>query len=64
MSESDTVDCTVLQETEKAFLLRDKSEQREAWFPKSEVYFKRRNTKTGAATADIPLWLLKAKNWN
>lgn len=65
MSETDKIQCTVVRETEKAFLLRDGSNpERESWFPKSEVFFHMRNVKTGKATADVPLWLLKAKGWN
>lgn len=64
-TETADVACTVIRETEKAFLLRDKDQpEREDWFPKSEIHFERRNVKTGDATANIPLWLLKAKGWN
>jgi hypothetical protein len=62
--ETDTISCQVIRESEKAYLIRDPDDTREAWFPKSEVSFSRRNVKTGAATAIIPLWLLDAKNWN
>lgn len=34
-----------------------------ALFPKSQVSFKRRNVKTGAALAEIPVWLLKDRGW-
>lgn len=66
MSEQlELVNCLVLRETHAAFLLRDRNEpDREAFFPKSEVSFSRRNIKTGEATAEIPLWLLTAKGWN
>lgn len=36
----------------------------DAMFPKSEVSFKRRNVKTGAALAEIPVWLLKDRGWD
>jgi RNase P/RNase MRP subunit p29 len=63
-TETDNVACIVVNETDKAFRLRDKSEDREAWFPKSEIHFERRNVKTGDAVAVIPLWLLTSKGWN
>lgn len=37
---------------------------RAAWFPKSEVSFKRRNVITGKAVAEIPMWLLKDRGWD
>ena len=64
-AEVETVRCQVIRETDAAFRLRDHDEpSREAWFPKSQVSFARRNTKTGDATAEIPLWLLTEKGWN
>lgn len=65
MSELDDVACTVIDESDKAWKLRDNNDStREAWFPKSEISFKRRNSKTGDALAEIPLWLLKSKGWD
>ena len=64
-AELETVHCQVIRETPAAYLLRDNAEPtREAYFPKSQVSFRRRNIKTGAATAEIPLWLLDKKGWN
>jgi hypothetical protein len=64
-NELETVRCTVMRESDAAFLLRDADDEtREAWFPKSQVSFKMRNMKTGKATAEIPLWLLEKKGWN
>ena len=63
-SSLETVRCKVIRETAAAFLLRDADEEREAYFPKSQVSFTRRNVITGEATAEIPLWLLTAKGWN
>jgi len=60
--ETETVNVTIIGETEKAYRLSDG--ELEGWFPKSEVTFQRRNIKTGKATAEIPLWLLEAKGWN
>lgn len=63
--ETDKVAVIVKDESGKAYLLADKGNpDREAWFPKSEVSFDRRNVKTGDALAEIPIWLLKAKEWN
>lgn len=65
MSELDVVRCVVVRETEKAWLLRDADDpERESWFPKSQVSFRMRNVRTGAATAEIPLWLLEKNGWN
>lgn len=62
--EIDPVAVRVVKETEKAYFLRDKDEMGEdAWFPKSQISFERRNTKTGDAIAEIPNWLLKEKGW-
>lgn len=63
-SDTETVRCKVIRETAAAFLLRDAEEDREAYFPKSQVSFSRRNVITGDATAEIPLWLLNSKGWN
>jgi hypothetical protein len=61
----ETVRCLVIRETAAAYLLQDREETtREAFFPKSQVSFQRRNIKTGEATAEIPLWLLTEKGWN
>jgi len=63
--ETEIVRCQVIRETAAAYLLRDRDEiTREAYFPKSQVSFQRRNIKTGEATAEIPLWLLTEKGWN
>lgn len=62
-TETDDIVCNVLNETDKAVMLIDE-EDRSAWFPKSQINFKRRNMKTGAAIAEIPLWLLEDKGWN
>lgn len=66
MSESiETVECEVISETEKAYLLRDRfTAGRSDYFPKSQVSFKRRNIKTGEAIAEIPMWLIKSKGWD
>jgi hypothetical protein len=61
----ETVRCLVIRETAAAFLLQDREElSRQAFFPKSQISFQRRNIKTGEATAEIPLWLLTEKGWN
>ena len=64
--ETDIVKVTIVKESDKAFLMTDdnSTDNPEAWFPKSEVTFKRRNVITGKAVAEIPLWLLSAKGWN
>jgi len=65
MSDLEVVNCSVVKETPDAYQLRDsQDESRVEWFPKSQVSFRRRNVKTGAATAEIPLWLLTKKGWN
>lgn len=60
--ETDIIKVTVVKETPKAFLLSEG--EKEAWFPKSQVSFQRRNIKTGEAVAEIPLWLIEKNNWN
>lgn len=61
----ETVRCLVIRETAAAYLLQDREEpSRQAFFPKSQISFQRRNIKTGDATAEIPLWLLTEKGWN
>lgn len=63
--ELETIACIVVDERERAFLLRDGLDlDREDWFPKSQISFSRRNMKTGHAVAEIPLWLLNEKGWN
>ncbi len=63
--ELETVTVTILRETPAAWLMRDHNDpEREAYFPKSQVSFKRRNVQTGEAVAEIPLWLLKSKGWD
>lgn len=63
--ETDTVVCWILEEREKSFKLRDDNDfEREAFFPKSQINFDRRNVKTGRAVAQIPVWLLKEKGWD
>jgi hypothetical protein len=65
MSDLEPVSCTVIGETDKAFQLQEKdNDKRVAWFPKSHVSFKRRSLKTGEAVAEIPLWLLTKKGWD
>jgi hypothetical protein len=59
-----TVACQFISETEAAFLLEQADRPgRQAWFPKSQVSFQRRNIKTGDAMAEIPAWLLREKGW-
>jgi hypothetical protein len=61
----DKVECTVIEESPKAFKLQDKANpERLDWFPKSQISFDRRNINTGDALAVIPLWLLKSKGWD
>jgi len=63
--ETDKVKVTVVEESAKAYKLRDnENPDREAWFPKAEISFERKNVRTGDALAVIPLWLLKSKDWN
>lgn len=63
--EIEKVECAVVGETDKAFQLRESNgEERTEWFPKSHVSFARRNIKTGAAVAEIPMWLLEKKGWD
>lgn len=63
--EIEDVDCTLVGETTQAWQLRDSIvESRVAWFPKSQVSFKRLNKVTKEAVAEVPLWLLNAKGWN
>jgi hypothetical protein len=60
----ETVRCLVIRETSAAFLLEDRDEPgRQAWFPKSQISFQRRNIKSGDALAEIPEWLLEEKGW-
>lgn len=61
--ETDDVACWITDETPKAYRLKTDTHG-EAWFPKSETVFKRRNMKTGDAVAELPLWLLRAKGWD
>lgn len=61
--ETDDVKVTVVKETEKAYLFKSEDGE-EAYFPKSQVSFKRRNMLTGVTLAEIPLWLLTEKGWN
>lgn len=65
-NEIEKVECYVIAETDKAFLLQDKTDpdDRKSYFPKSQVSFSRRNIKTGDAIAEIPIWLLNKKGWN
>lgn len=61
----ETVPCIIVRETDAAYFLRDQEDpSREAYFPKSQVSFARRNINTGQAVAEIPLWLLESKGWN
>lgn len=61
-SETEPVDVRVIEERDKSYLLATEGKGN-AFFPKSEVSFKSRNTKTGVAVAVIPLWLLEKKGW-
>jgi hypothetical protein len=62
---TEIIHVTILRETRAAWLMRDcDNPEREAYFPQSEISFKRRNIKTGDAMAEIPLWLLEQKGWN
>ena len=61
---TETINCTVVSETEKAVRLRDSNDDsRTAWFPKSHVSFTRRNIKSGEATAEVSEWVLREKGW-
>lgn len=60
--ETETVAVTVVNETAKAFLLRN-DQGKESFFPKSQISFARRNLKTGAADVDVPVWLLDNNGW-
>lgn len=64
-AETDKVECTVIEESPKAYQLQDKANpERKDWFLKSQISFDRRNINTGDALAVIPLWLLKSKGWD
>lgn len=64
MSDIEDVSVTVVKESPKAYFLKDNDGTGEdAWFPKSQVSFERRNIKTGDAVAKIPNWLLEKKGW-
>jgi hypothetical protein len=54
--ETENVECTVEDETEKAYLLE--RDGKRDYFPKKEISFARRNVKTV-----IPLWLLDDRDW-
>lgn len=65
------VEVKVIRETERSYLFEDiewsqlasHDGDAEAFFPKSQVHFARRNVKTGLAAAMIPGWLLIEKGW-
>lgn len=61
--DKEEVAVTVIRETTSSFLLARKSDGVQAFFPTSEVVFKRRNIRTGDAVAEIPTWLLTNRNW-
>ena len=60
--ETDQVVCTVIEEREKSFLLRNE-EGKQVFFGKSQISFVRRNKITGAAIAEIPIWILDKENF-
>lgn len=60
--ETDKVVCTVIEEREKSFLLRNE-EGKQVFFGKSQVSFERRNMKTGKALAVIPVWILDKEDF-
>lgn len=60
--ETDELKVTVEGETNTSYHL--KCGEKSAYFPKSQVSFKRRNVKSGEAVAEIPIWLLKDRGWD
>lgn len=49
-AETDKVECTVIEESPKAYQLQDKANpERKDWYPKSQISFDRRNINTGDA---------------
>ena len=62
--ETDTLNVEITNETALSYQFKDSETGEVVWFPKSQVSFKRRNVKTGMATAEIPLWLLTNHGWN
>jgi len=61
--ESEKIPVDILRETEAAYLLRRQSDGTEAWFPKSQIVWERRNQLKQVGVADIPDWLLEKKDW-
>ncbi len=61
--ETDEVSVTILSDEPGNKQYQLQSGTKIAWFPKSEVTFTKRNIKTGVATAEIPTWLLKDREW-
>ncbi len=62
--ECDDVYVTVLEEKGDGVKLQQRDHpEREAWFPASRISYKRRNTITGVALAEIPVWLLDQRKW-
>lgn len=58
--ETDKVNCKFIEDRKVSFLLENEHGKR-ASFPKSQVYFDRRNLNTGECIAVIPIWLLDKK---
>lgn len=63
MEDTTPIPVRVIRETDKAYLLRDDSEENEAWFPKSQISWKQYNPTTKQGIADIPDWLLVKAKW-
>lgn len=60
--ELEPIQVTVVEERDVSYLFQHE-DGRQAFFPKSQVNFKRRNINTGEAIALVPLWLLEKKGW-
>ena len=65
MDDSEDIPCEIIKEKGDGIFLRkyEDGEPIEAWFPSSQIVFKRRNNKTGKVIANIPDWLLDKKGW-
>ena len=66
MPELHNVEVQVIEEREKSWKLESKETGKQDFFPKGGehgITFCRRNTKTGQAVAEIPVWMLDAKGW-
>ena len=65
------VEVKVIRELDRCYIFEDiewshlasHDGDAEAFFPKSQIHFNRRNIKTGLASAMIPGWLLIEKGW-